>query len=201
MFDLIVGLVERFGYLGVGLLMLLENLFPPIPSELIMPLAGFTAARGELSLPGVILAGTAGSVVGALPWYFAARAFGADRLKRFAERHGRWLTLEPKEIDGALGWFSRHGVVAVLAGRLLPGIRTLISIPAGIARMNLGLFLALTAAGSAVWAGALALAGHMLESQYEKVAEWVNPVSTLIFAAALAVYLYRVATRRPSGAA
>ena len=100
-FDWITGIVDRTGYLGVALLMFAENLFPPVPSELIMPLAGFAAARGDLSLPLVLAAGVAGSLAGALFWYWIGRKVGADRLKRWAGRHGRWLTLSPGDVDEA----------------------------------------------------------------------------------------------------
>ena len=118
MFHSIVDIVSQGGYLGIFLLMLAENVFPPIPSELIMPLAGFVAARGELNIILVILAGTAGSVVGALPWYYAGALFGKDRLKRLAARHGRWLTVSPGDIDKASDWFERHDAAAVFFGRL-----------------------------------------------------------------------------------
>jgi membrane protein DedA with SNARE-associated domain len=133
MFEWIVSVIDAIGALGVGLMMFLENVFPPIPSELIMPLAGFQAARGEMSLIAVFLAGTAGSVAGAVLWYWIGMKYGAERLRRLAARHGRWLTLSPADVDNAIGWFDRHGAAAVGFGRLLPGIRTLISVPAGIA--------------------------------------------------------------------
>src|SRR5690625_2632057 len=112
-------LIADMGYIGIVLLMFLENLFPPIPSEVVMPLAGFVAARGDLSLVGVILAGMAGSVLGALPWYFVGRLLGEERLKGWADRHGRWLTVTSGEIDKVLDWFNRHGRKAVFFGRLI----------------------------------------------------------------------------------
>jgi len=196
MFEGIVGLVERLGYLGVAALMFLENLFPPIPSELIMPLAGFAAARGDLSLAGVVAAGTAGSVVGALPWYYAGAFLGMDRLRRLASRHGRWLTLSPDDVQHAAEWFARHGTKAVLIGRLIPGVRTLISVPAGIAGMPLLPFILWSTLGSLVWAGLLALAGLWLEQQYDQVARYLDPLSKLIFGLVVAIYLYRLVTHR-----
>src|SRR5215208_6279797 len=120
MFDWITGLVDRTGYLGIALLMLAENVFPPIPSELIMPVAGFTAAWGELTMAGVVLAGTAGSLLGALLWYYVGRWAGLERLKCWAGKHGRWLTITPEEVDEAAAWFDRHCGKAVLIGRLIP---------------------------------------------------------------------------------
>jgi membrane protein DedA with SNARE-associated domain len=200
MFDWITSLVEQGGYLGVALLMLLENVFPPIPSELIMPLAGFTAARGEFNLSMVVLAGTIGSVAGAALWYYLGCWLGYERLKRLAARHGRWLTLGPGEIDEAADWFRRHCGKSVLIGRLIPAVRTLISVPAGITGMTLGRFLVYSTLGSAIWTGFLAGCGYLLEGQYEKVSAWVNPVSNVIFGVIMVWYLYRVITFRPQEA-
>ncbi len=200
MFDWITRMVEQTGYLGIAVLMLVENLFPPIPSELIMPLAGFTAARGELSLALVVLAGTAGSVAGALFWYYVGRWLGCERLKRLAARHGRWLTLGPGEIDDAANWFQRHCGASVFFGRLIPAVRTLISIPAGIAGMALVRFLIYSAAGTAIWSAFLAGSGYLLEDQHQKVAGWVNPVSNLVLGAVAVWYVYRVITFRPKEA-
>jgi membrane protein DedA with SNARE-associated domain len=197
MFNWITGLVELTGYLGIALLMLTENVFPPIPSELIMPLAGFTAARGELSFVGIVLAGTTGSIVGALFWYGIGRWLGTERLRRWAGRHGRWLTLAPEEVDQATDWFRRYCGLAVLIGRLVPAVRTLISVPAGIAGMPLARFLAYSALGTAAWTALLAGAGYLLEDQYRQVQGWLNPVSNVIFAGIAAWYVYRVVTFRP----
>jgi membrane protein DedA with SNARE-associated domain len=197
MFDWITGLVERGGYLGIALLMFLENLFPPIPSELIMPLAGFTAARGELNIAMVVLAGTAGSLAGALFWYQAGRWLGSDRLKQLAARHGRWLTLAPADVDRAAALFERHSGKAVVFGRLIPAVRTLISVPAGVTRMPLGRFLACSALGTSAWTAFLAGTGYVLEDSYESVADWVNPVSNVVIGAIAVWYVYRVITFRP----
>ena len=196
MFDWIVSLVERTGYLGVALLMLAENLFPPIPSELIMPLAGFSAARGRLDIALVVLSGTIGSVLGALAWYWLGRWLGPGRLRRFAARHGRWLTLSPAGVDRAREVFGAWGAPAVFAGRLVPAVRTLISVPAGIAGMGLGRFLVWTTLGTALWTGVLAGLGYVLEDRYQAVAAWVNPVSNLVVGALVLLYLWRVATFR-----
>ena len=196
MFEWVTGIIERTGYLGVAFLMFAENVFPPIPSELIMPLAGFAAARGELNVGLVVLAGSAGSLLGAWFWYEVGRRVGAERLKGWAARHGRWLTLGPEEVDRAREWFGRHGGKAVLLGRMVPAVRTLISVPAGIAGMPLGPFLAYSAIGTLVWTGLLAGAGNLLEDQYGRVSGWVNPVSNLALAGMVLWYLYRVATFR-----
>jgi membrane protein DedA with SNARE-associated domain len=197
MHDWIVSLIDRAGYAGVALLMVAENVFPPIPSELVMPLAGFTAARESLNLLLVVLAGTAGSVIGTFPWYFAGRWMGGSRLNRWAEHHGRWLTLTPADLEKAQAWFERHCGKAVLLGRLIPTVRTLISVPAGITRMALGRFLLLSAIGSLIWAGALAFAGHRLGQDYGKVAEYLGPVSNAVLGLVLATYLVRVVRWKP----
>lgn len=197
LFDSITDIVSQSGYLGIFLLMLAENVFPPIPSELIMPLAGFVAARGELDLILVILSGTAGSVVGALPWYYAGALFGKDRLKRMANRFGRWMTVSPADIDMASDWFERHEGAAVFFGRLVPAIRTLISVPAGIVRMPMLPFLAYSTIGSLIWTTLLTMAGFLLESQYEVVEGYVDPLSKLVVLTVVAVYVYRFIRFKP----
>lgn len=192
MFDWITSVVEQSGYFGIALLMLGENIFPPIPSEVIMPLAGFVAAQGNLNVLGVLLAGVAGALLGALPWYYAGKWFGVDRLKRFAATHGRLLTLTPQEIEYAHEWFNRHGRKAVLIGRLVPIVRTLISVPAGLTRMPLAQFLMYSAMGTAAWTGLLLGAGYVLESQYERVSEIVNPATNFILILIVGIYVYRV---------
>lgn len=196
MAEWVTATVDRLGHLGIALLMLLENVFPPIPSELIMPLAGFVAARGELTLIGVALAGTLGALAGALGWYWLGRRLGAERVRRWAERHGRWLTLAPEDIDRACAWSSRHGGKAVFLGRLVPGMRTLISLPAGVAGMPLMPFLAWSAAGTALWSLALTLAGYALQANYHRVGDLLGPIATIVTAVLVSIYLYRVATFR-----
>jgi membrane protein DedA with SNARE-associated domain len=195
-FSWIAQLIEKTGYLGVAILMFLENVFPPIPSELIMPMAGFTAARGDLRFIGIVLAGTAGSVAGALLWYSVGTLVTEYRLKSWAEKHGRWLTLKPKDVDQASTWFGKHGGKAVLLGRLVPTVRTLISVPAGIFGMGRRKFILLTLLGSSLWSTALTAAGYLLEDRYEQVGRYLNPVATGIVAIIVVVYLYRLVTWR-----
>ena len=194
MFTWITDFVTQAGYLGVALLMFAENIFPPIPSELIMPLAGFSAARGDLNLFGVLLAGTIGSLLGALPWYYAGYFLREERLKRLAQRHGRWITMTSKDVVTASAWFHRYGASAVFFGRLIPTVRTLISVPAGIARMSLIVFLAWSTLGTLIWTTFLTFAGYLLESQYERVAQWMDPVTKIVVAILVFTYLYRVVT-------
>jgi membrane protein DedA with SNARE-associated domain len=196
MVDWITGFITSTGYLGIALLMFAENVFPPIPSELIMPFAGFVAARGELNPIGVLVAGVVGSLLGAVPWYLAGRWLGNERLKRMADRHGRWLTVSREDLERAEAWFHRYGRVSVVVGRLVPAVRTLISVPAGITRMHPIPFFAYSALGTLVWTGLLVGAGYLLESHYERVAEWIDPFSKLVLGAIVATYLYRLARQR-----
>jgi membrane protein DedA with SNARE-associated domain len=193
----VTGLLDSLGYAGLVLLMFLENVFPPIPSELIMPLAGYGASQGQLTLAGVIVAGTIGSVLGALPLYWLGRRVGPDRLKTLAERHGRWLAVSPEEIDRASAWFTRHGRWVIFFGRLVPGVRSLISIPAGINRMPMFPFLLLTTLGSAVWTAILALLGYELGSRFGEVEKVLGPASNAILALMVGAYLWRVVRARP----
>lgn len=194
MFDWIISVMAGSGYLGIFLLLVLENIFPPIPSELIIPLAGYSAAQGELNVFLVIAAATAGAVVGALPWYYVGRVFGLARLKKMSLSYGRLLTLSSQDIETAAKWFILYGRVTVLFGRLIPGVRTLISIPAGIARMPLFTFLLYTAVGSALWNTALVTLGYLLGNQHELVGNYLGPISDGIVVLILVIYVYRVAT-------
>lgn len=180
MLNWIKDLMNTLGYPGVALLMFLENVFPPLPSELIMPLAGFTTTQGELAFIGVVLAGTLGSVLGALPLYYLGRLVGEERLIAWADKYGKWLTVSGKEIKTADDWFDRHGTKTVLLCRLIPGVRSLISIPAGISGMNLVQFLVYTAVGSAIWTTVLAYLGRTLGENYELVERYVGPASYII---------------------
>ncbi|MEQ3624580.1 MAG: DedA family protein [Celeribacter sp.] len=194
MFDWITGAIDSMGLFGVALFMFLENVFPPIPSELIMPLAGFNAARGDMNLIAVIIAGSIGSLLGAQLWYEIGRRIGRRRLRTLADRHGRWLTVSPDEFDQADHWFERHGGMAVLIGRLIPTVRTFISVPAGIARMGRVYFLLLSGIGTVAWTTLLAVLGYVLEGGYDAVSTWLDPVSTAVVVALIGAYLYRVAT-------
>lgn len=193
----VIHFIEQHGYLGITLLMLAENLFPPLPSELIMPFAAFQAARGDLQWPLVILAGALGSLLGALPWYFAGRLLGLDRVLRFADRRGRWLTISRQDVERAEAWFVHKGSAVLVLGRLVPALRTVISLPAGISRLPFWRFCLWTTVGSLIWCSALTAAGYLLESQYEKIAQVMSPVSTGIVVILVAWYLWRVITFKP----
>jgi membrane protein DedA with SNARE-associated domain len=195
--EFIIGLITQWSYFGIFLLMVAENLFPPIPSELIMPFAGYIAANGELNALGVLIAGTLGSLIGTSAWYFAARLLGLDRFVWLCNKLGRIATLSEDDIDKADHWFKRHGIWAVLIGRLIPAIRTLISVPAGLAAMPFGQFLLISAGGTLVWTAILTASGYLLQANFHAVEAWVDPVSTAVVVLAVVIYLYRFATWKP----
>lgn len=197
MFEWVVSTIDSWGYLGVFLLMVAENLFPPIPSELIMPLAGFLCARGDMSLGVTIAVGTLGSVIGTLMWYYIGKAIGEPRLKRLAAKHGRLMTVSPSDIDTARAWFDRHGAAAVFFGRLIPAIRTLISVPAGLSNLPFWKFLLYTVLGSALWTAVLTYAGMLLHENYALVGDYVDPVSKIVVIAVVAIYIWRVIRWKP----
>ncbi len=172
--------VTQWGYLGIFAAMVLENVIPPIPSELIMPLAGFYVGQGKLNFALAVLAGLLGTVVGALPWYGIGRLVNEERLKQWVERNGRWVGISVKELDDSRHWFSRHGAAVVFWGRLLPAIRTLISVPAGIELMPFGPFLFWTTAGSLVWNLALTSAGWALGSNWTQVLGFIKPFEGIV---------------------
>jgi membrane protein DedA with SNARE-associated domain len=168
------------GYGAIFAAMFLENLFPPIPSELIMPLGGFYVRSGQLALVPVVLAGLLGTVLGALPWYGIGRLVNEERIEHWLDRHGRWLGISTQELRRSRQWFTRHGTALVFWGRLIPGIRTLISVPAGIELMPLVPFLIWTTAGSLIWTLLLTLAGYGLGEAYVNVEVWLDPVAKVI---------------------
>ena len=201
MADWVTNTVESLGYAGIVLLMFLENLFPPIPSEVIMPLAGFTARKGALTFSGVVLAGTSGAVIGAFPWYFLGRGIGPERLKNLVRARGKWLRVKVEDVERAERWFDRHGAAAVFIGRLVPGIRTLISVPAGFARMPILSFFAWTTLGSAAWTTFLAACGWMLRENYSAIEPYVSAISTLAILGVVVWFVVWIVRRRRAAAA
>ncbi|MBL6456482.1 DedA family protein [Belnapia sp. T6] len=169
-------LVVSAGLIGVFLLMVAENLFPPIPSEAIMPLAGFAAARGQLPIGGVIAAGISGSLFGNAFWYEVARAFGAARMHRLAAGFGRHVGLTSDRLLRAEAALRRNGPAAVCLARMMPGLRTMISVPAGLVALPRRVFYSFTALGTGVWTGGLAWAGYALEDRFHLVEDWAGPV-------------------------
>ncbi len=194
--DWIVKLIEQSSYLGVGFLMFLETVFPPIPSEIIMSVSGLAAARGKLDLGGAIAAGTAGAMLGNVFWYLAARALGIQRLKPIIFRWGRWLTLTWGEVRRAEGWFAAHGTAFVCLGRMIPTVRSLVSIPAGLLKMRFRTFMIASTIGTAGWTAALAYAGFKMGERYSQIDAWVGPFSTAVLVVLGLGYVYRVIAHR-----
>lgn len=194
MSDWVIRLIEQTGYVGIFLLMMAETVFPPIPSEVIMPVAGVLAARGKLALGGVIAAGTAGATMGNLFWYLLARWIGLRRFKRFIDRRGRWLTMDWYDVQKVEGLFGRFGAAVVFVGRLLPTIRSVVSIPAGLVRMRFVRFLVWSTIGTAVWSSLLAVAGWVLGLKFGRIETVLGPLSSGIVALILIVYVWRQLT-------
>ncbi|WP_320676009.1 DedA family protein [Prochlorococcus sp. MIT 1300] len=171
---------QALGYLAIFLAMFLENIFPPIPSELIMPLGGFYVQQGQLDFLPVVLAGLLGTVLGALPWYGLGRLVNEQRMELWLTHNGKWIGISPDELARSRRWFARYGSALVFWGRLVPGIRTLISVPAGIEIMPLAPFLIWTTAGTLIWTLLLTFAGYVLGASYMNVGIWLEPFSKVI---------------------
>lgn len=199
MSDWVVRLIEQSGYLGVGFLMFLETIFPPIPSEVIMPVAGMAAAKGKLGFVPVVASGTAGAMLGNMVWYLAARALGIHRLKPLIDRYGRWLTLTWPEVVRAERWFAQHGTAFVFFGRLLPTVRSLVSVPAGLLRMRFRNFFIASALGTATWTSILATAGYKLQENVADVGTMVGPISNAVLVVLAVAYVWRLWTHRNVG--
>ncbi len=188
----VVSVVDALGPLGVGLLVALENLFPPIPSEVVLPVAGYVASQGQMSLAWAIVGATVGAVVGAIALYGLGVWFGRARLRRWLDR----LPLtEVEDLDRAEAWFERHGGQAVLIGRCVPIVRSLVSIPAGLERMAVPRFLLYTAIGSAVWNSGLVVAGYVLGAQWEDVGHYSDYINYAVYAVIVVVVVRFVWTR------
>ncbi len=186
------------GYLGLALLLVLENLFPPIPSEVVLPLAGFLVGRGDLNFWGTLVAATVGSVSGALALYALGRYGGRPLVLRY----GRWLRVSEEGLDRAEGWFRRYGDWVVLVARVVPFARSVVSIPAGTMKMGPVRFTALTAIGSVAWNALLIGAGVTLGANWERVGSWIGTYSDVVLVVATiaaAVFLLLWAFRRRKG--
>jgi membrane protein DedA with SNARE-associated domain len=196
MFESVINTINSLGYIGIVILMALENILPPIPSEVIMPLAGFAVTQGKLQFIYVIISGTIGSVLGTIPWYFLGKALGLQRTKKIANSYGKWLAISGEDVDKAYNWFARRGYIATAIGRLVPGIRTYISIPAGIAKMALFPFLIYSIIGSVIWVSFLTFAGYILGENYEKISIYLKPFSSLILIVIIIFIIYLIIKRK-----
>ena len=196
MSDWIIRLIEQSGYLGVGFLMFLETVFPPIPSEVIMSVAGVAAGQGKLNYGLVVAAGTAGAMLGNILWYLAARALGILRLEPIIHRWGRWITMSWVEVKRAERWFDLHGTFFVFVGRLVPTVRSLVSIPAGLLKMSFRRFMLASTLGTGAWTALLAGAGYKLGENYTDINKILGPASNAVLVVLIAGYIYRVWTHR-----
>ncbi len=188
-------IMTALGYPGIALIMLVENLFPPIPSELVMPLAGFLVAQGQFTFFGAILAGTIGSVLGALALYYIGRIAGEPVVRPFIRNYGKWFLLSEEDLDKALNVFGRHGDIMVFTGRVIPLIRSLISLPAGMKGMPVGRFLLLTTLGSAVWTTLLTVAGYILGANWSRVVDFISDYQKVVLGLLAAGVIYFVVRR------
>jgi len=198
-------MVERLGYLGVALLVAIENLFPPIPSEVVLGFAGFTASKGEYTVVGMVAAATVGSLVGAWILYGLSAAVGPVRLRAILIRYGNWIGVGESDLDRAEAWFDRRSRSAVLVCRCVPLLRSVISVPAGFRRMPFGVFTLYTMIGSLVWNAGLITAGYHLADQWERVLEFTEPFQTvvvIVIGVAIVAFIGRklVSTRRERAA-
>jgi membrane protein DedA with SNARE-associated domain len=196
--DWVTDVIDSLGYLGVAFLVALENIFPPIPSEIVLPFAGFVASDGDANLIGMIVAATIGSLIGALILYGVSAWVGPDRVGQIVIRYGRWLRLTTDDVVKAERWFDRYSNRAVLVCRCIPLIRSLISIPAGFRRMPVGQFVLYTTIGSAIWNTALIGAGYLLRSSWhdvEPVLSWFQYIVVAVIIVAFAWFVW--SRRRP----
>ncbi|SLJ88115.1 DedA family protein [Novosphingobium mathurense] len=196
--DWVIHLIEGGGYWGIALLMMIENLVPPIPSELIMGVAGIALARGTMAFLPVLAAGTLGCTLGNYMLFLAADRLGYERLHPVVERWGRWLTMEWHDVERAGRFFRRHGHWIVFVTRFMPMFRTMISIPAGLSHMGHVPFLLYTAAGAAVWNTLLLMGGRWLGHRFEQAGEWISWGTLALGVAMLAWYVWRVARWTPT---
>jgi membrane protein DedA with SNARE-associated domain len=192
MIDVVQWFVAHLGYAGIALLTLAETIFPPLPSEVIIPLAAVSARQAGLDAWGVIAAGTLGSMAGNLFWFALAWRFGMTRFRRLVERHGRWFTAEWREIERAERYFLRHGAAFICLGRLLPAVRTFVSVPAGLAHMPPARYLLWSSLGTATWTGLLAGAGWQLGARYREIQTVLAPLTAIVILPFVAWYLWRL---------
>ena len=192
MAEWVLSVIRGGGYAGLAALAAIECLFPPIPSELIFPLAGYLAQQGQLTIAGCIVAGAVGNTIGSVPLYLLGRRVGRKRVESFVERHGRWASITPDELQRTQRWFDCHGGAAVLLAHLVPGLRSLIALPAGIAEMPLWRFVLFTLVGAAIWTAALVWLGVLLRENFAEVGRWLDPVVWVVLGGAVAAYVWRV---------
>lgn len=191
----VLSVMEKLGYLGIAFLMFLDNIFPPIPSEIIMPSAGYTASKGDLSLIGVIIAGSAGSLIAAMILYWIGRKIPEQRLFSFIEHYGKFLRIKVTDLEKALDWFNQHGHKIVFFGRMIPAVRSLISIPAGMSKMPFGKFMIYSAFGTVIWTTFLAFLGYHLSEDQALMSLIMQRASYIILAIVILYIIWKMAKK------
>lgn len=189
------GIISTMGYPGLYFIMFLENIFPPIPSEVVLPLAGSLSVSGRFNLLGITMVGMFGSLTGALIFYGLGKWLGEQRVRVIISKYGKYAMLTTSDLDKSLSWFNRYGDLVIFFGRMVPIVRSLISIPAGIASMNLLKFLPLTIIGTALWSFVLALGGRLLGSQWRLIVDWINTYQIIVEIAAVAAVIIFIGWR------
>ncbi len=197
MTEFIINGIETGGYIGILVLMALENIFPPLPSEVIMGLGGVLVGQGRMGFWPLLLAGTVGSTAGNYVWYWVGDKWGYERLRPFVETRGRWLTMEWDDVERVTAFFQRHGQWAVFFARFLPVFRTMISLPAGLAHMSLRRFLAFTFVGSSIWNVFLIFAGTLLHAYLQDAQDVLGWIVAAFLGLGLTIYIWRLVTWKP----
>ncbi|MEJ2706828.1 MAG: DedA family protein [Anaerolineales bacterium] len=186
--------IRTMGYPGISLLMLVENLFPPIPSEVVMPFAGFLVNEGDMSFILVLIAGTIGAGLGAIAIYFVGTIVTEHQTRAWIERNGKWFLMSVEDYDRASQSFDKYGNIMILAGRLIPGVRSLISLPAGLKRMNFLVFAGLTLIGTILWNGVLITGGFILGRNWQMILSFLDTYELIVWVTAgllLFIYIFR----------
>ncbi len=199
MTEWVVRLIDGGGYWGIALLMVLENVFPPIPSELIMGIGGIRVAQGRMEWMPLLLAGTVGTTIGNLFWYLIGRVLGYERLRPLVDRFGRWLTMEWRDVLNLNRLFERYGQYAVFVFRFMPVFRTMISLPAGLFRMGAIAFIGWTFAGALIWNILLVGGGWVLGNAITEIDRYLGPVTTACVILAIIAYVWRLVVWKPRG--
>jgi len=190
MTDWIISIMEQLGYFGIALLMFLDNVFPPIPSEVIMPSAGFAASKGQLLLSGVIIAGSIGSLVAAALLYWVGRKIPNQNIFNWVDRYGKYLFIKSEDVKKALDWFEKYGHRVVFFGRMVPAVRSLISIPAGMSHMPFWKFMLYSSVGTIIWTTFLACVGYYFGNNIELMQQIFSRVGYVIITIVLILVAY-----------
>lgn len=190
MTDWIISIMEQLGYFGIALLMFLDNVFPPIPSEVIMPSAGFAASKGQLLLSGVIIAGSIGSLLAAALLYWVGRKIPNQSIFNWVDRYGKYLFIKSEDVKKALDWFEKYGHRVVFFGRMVPAVRSLISIPAGMSHMPFWKFMLYSGVGTIIWTTFLACVGYYFGNNIELMQQIFSRVGYVIITIVLILVAY-----------